>query len=108
MPALPTSPTYYNPTIGATALSGTGSVSGNISAVATYGFNLNFIGAVLFPQIASTFTALQASLINIDASNPAALLQVQLLMSEYENAVQSTSALYASWQTLLKAIIQNI
>jgi hypothetical protein len=109
MPALPTSPAYSNPTIGATALSGTGAITtGTISTVATYGFNLNFIGAVLFPQIASTFTALQASLINIDASNPAALLQVQLLMSEYENAVQSTSALYASWQTLLKAIIQNI
>jgi|GEM_PF-2704442 len=107
--ALSSEPTYYNPASNTVSIAAIDSPLGTtVCAVATYGFNLNFIGAVLFPQIASTFTALQASLINIDASNPAALLQVQLLMSEYENAVQSTSALYASWQTLLKAIIQNI
>lgn len=80
----------------------------NISPYATYGMNLNFIGAVMFPQVASTFIALQTSLLNVDASNPAALLQVQLTMSEYENAVQSTSQMYASFETLIKAIIQNI
>ncbi|MCF7729841.1 MAG: EscF/YscF/HrpA family type III secretion system needle major subunit [Chthoniobacterales bacterium] len=107
MANLPTNPVYYNPNT-SYSLTGTNPLTGTISPVATYGFNLNFIGAALFPQIASTFTGLQASLLNIDASNPAALLQVQLLMSEYENAVQSTSAMYASWETLLKAIIQNI
>ena len=104
------SPTYFNPT-NPTSLSGnlpSGLYSAAPFAVATYGFNLNFIGAAMFPQIASTFNALQASLMNVDASNPAALLQVQLLMSEYENAVQSTSQMYASFETLLKAIIQNL
>lgn len=107
MANLPTNPTYYNPDTPVT-LVGNNPLSTANSYVCTYGFNLNFIGAALFPQIQTTFTALQATLLNIDASNPAALLQVQLLMSEYENAVQSTSAMYASWETLLKAIIQNI
>lgn len=103
------SPTWYNPG-SPTELTGTGSLGGvgAWSPYATYGMNLNFIGAVMFPQIATTFYALQQSLQNVDASNPAALLQIQLLMSEYENAVQSTSAMYASWETMLKAIIQNI
>lgn len=108
MANLPTNPTYFNPSL-PTTFTGTNPLSTTpTSSVCTYGFNLNFIGAALFPQIQTTFTALQATLLNIDASNPAALLQVQLLMSEYENAVQSTSAMYASWETLLKAIIQNI
>jgi hypothetical protein len=108
MASLPTNPEFYNPAT-SYSLSGVNPITtGTISQVATYGFNLNFIGAALFPQIQSTFTGLQTSLLNIDASNPAALLQIQLLMSEYENAVQSTSAMYASWETLLKAIIQNI
>ncbi len=107
MANLPTNPEYYNPST-PIEITGTNPLSKANSAVCTYGLNLNFIGAALFPQIQTTFTALQATLLNIDASNPAALLQVQLLMSEYENAVQSTSAMYASWETLLKAIIQNI
>ncbi len=107
MANLPTNPEYYNPNT-SYQLTGNNPLSLANSPVCTYGFNLNFIGAAIFPQIQSTFTALQATLLNIDASNPAALLQVQLLMSEYENAVQSTSAMYASWETLLKAIIQNI
>ena len=81
---------------------------GAISPYATYGMNLNFIGAVMFPQVASTFIALQTSLLNVDASNPSALLQVQLTMSEYENAVQSTSQMYASFETLIKALLQNL
>ena len=109
---LPTIPTFYNPaytgiTAGDTTL-GNSPMPGVISPYATYGMNLNFIAAVMFPQVASTFIALQTSLLNVDASNPAALLQVQLTMSEYENAVQSTSQMYASFQTLIKAIIQNI
>ncbi|MFZ4115094.1 MAG: EscF/YscF/HrpA family type III secretion system needle major subunit [Chthoniobacterales bacterium] len=109
MSDLPTDPTYFNPKNSHEFILGaTNPLSTDNSLVCTYGFNLNFIGAALFPQIQTTFTALQATLLNIDASNPAALLQVQLLMSEYENAVQSTSAMYASWETLLKAIIQNI
>ncbi|MFZ4115093.1 MAG: EscF/YscF/HrpA family type III secretion system needle major subunit [Chthoniobacterales bacterium] len=107
MSNLPSDPQYFNPNT-SHALIGVNPLSTDNSLVCTYGFNLNFIGAALFPQIQTTFTALQATLLNIDASNPAALLQVQLLMSEYENAVQSTSAMYASWETLLKAIIQNI
>lgn len=105
---LPTTPEFYNPAFNATSLTGSGGLTGTIGVFATYGFNLNFIGAALFPQIQTTFTALQTSLLNMDASNPAALLQVQLTMSEYENAVQSTSSIYSSWQTLIKAIIQNI
>lgn len=102
-------PYYFNPgtpteLIGGNPLPG----SQPWSPYATYGMNLNFIGAVMFPQIATTFYALQLSLQNVDASNPAALLQIQLLMSEYENAVQATSAMYASWETMNKAIIQNI
>ncbi len=113
MASLPTNPEFYNPATSWSLMTNNSTnnplyTAGQISPVATYGFNLNFIGAALFPQIQSTFIGLQASLLNIDASNPAALLQVQLLMSEYENAVQSTSAMYASWETLLKAIIQNI
>ena len=110
--ALPTVPEFYNPpysSISATTyVSASSPISGIISPYATYGMNLNFIGAVMFPQVASTFIALQASLLNVDASNPASLLQVQLTMSEYENAVQSTSQMYASFETLIKAIIQNI
>lgn len=103
-------PPYYNPSNPqtVTAPNVTGLSASPVYQVCTYGMNLNFIGAAMFPQIASTFNALQASLLNVDASNPAALLQVQLLMSEYENAVQSTSAMYASFQNLIKAIIQNI
>ena len=103
-------PQYYNPNNPQTVTAGnsTGLAAGPVFQVCTYGMNLNFIGAAMFPQIASTFNALQASLLNVDASNPAALLQVQLLMSEYENAVQSTSQMYSSFQTLIKAIIQNI
>ena len=106
-------PEYFNPTI-STTLSGTigsqfatapGAYGNNYYQ---YGMNLNFLGAAMFPQVASTFNALQASLINVDASNPAQLLQIQLLMSEYENAVQSTSQMYASMQGVIKAIIQNI
>lgn len=109
---LPTSPTFYNPAFdtissGDTTLANS-PMPGVISPYATYGMNLNFIGAVMFPQVASTFVTLQTSLLNVDASNPAALLQVQLTMSEYENAVQSTSQMYASFETLIKAIIQNI
>ena len=109
---LPTTPAFYNPaytsiTNGDTTL-GNSPMPGVISPYAPYGMNLNFIAAVMFPQVASTFIALQTSLLNVDASNPAALLQVQLTMSEYENAVQSTSQMYASFQTLIKAIIQNI
>jgi hypothetical protein len=110
---LPTEPAFFNPSF--EQLSATTFVSASspfigavISPYATYGMNLNFIGAVMFPQVASTFIALQTSLLNVDASNPSALLQVQLTMSEYENAVQSTSQMYASFQTLIKAIIQNI
>lgn len=103
-------PTYYNPnnpqTV--TAINTTSLAGAPVFQVCTYGMNLNFIGAAMFPQIASTFNALQASLLNVDASNPAALLQIQLLMSEYENAVQSTSQMYSSFQTLIKAVIQNI
>jgi hypothetical protein len=106
---LPTTPTYWNtPYDGITTAVGASPMPGAISPYATYGMNLNFIGAVMFPQVASTFIALQTSLLNVDASNPSALLQVQLTMSEYENAVQSTSQMYASFQTLIKAIIQNI
>ena len=108
---LPTTPSYWNtPDSGITPAGGVGGspMPGAISPYATYGMNLNFIAAVMFPQVASTFIALQTSLLNVDASNPAALLQVQLTMSEYENAVQSTSQMYASFQTLIKAIIQNI
>ncbi|HLB34166.1 MAG TPA: EscF/YscF/HrpA family type III secretion system needle major subunit [Chthoniobacterales bacterium] len=108
---LPTNPNFFNPYNPADP----NIVSGNSPLlqnppfiVCTYGFNLNFIGAAMFPQIASTFNALQASLLNVDASNPAALLQVQLTMSEYENAVQATSQMYASFETLIKAIIQNL
>lgn len=112
---LPTVHTFFNPafdqmpTTGTTFVLASSPFSGaTISPYATYGMNLNFIGAVMFPQVASTFIALQTSLLNVDASNPSALLQVQLTMSEYENAVQSTSQMYASFQTLIKAIIQNI
>ena len=105
-------PAYFNPVTPTSAVTMAdnplGSTTGPWSPYATYGMNLNFIGAVMFPQIQTTFYALQQSLQNIDASNPAALLQIQLLMSEYENAVQSTSAMYASWETMNKAIIQNI
>lgn len=103
-------PTYYNPSTpqSTTGAAPTGLATAPVFINATYGMNLNFIGAAMFPQIASTFNALQASLLNVDASNPAALLQVQLLMSEYENAVQSTSQMYASFQSLIKAVIQNI
>lgn len=103
-------PGYFNPN-NPQATSGalpSGLATAPLYEVSTYGMNLNFIGAAMFPQIASTFNALQASLLNVDASNPSALLQVQLLMSEYENAVQSTSQMYASFQALIKAIIQNI
>lgn len=110
---LPTIHTFFNPAF--TQLTATTFVSASspfssavISPYATYGMNLNFIGAVMFPQVASTFIALQTSLLNVDASNPSALLQVQLTMSEYENAVQSTSQMYASFETLIKAIIQNV
>ena len=109
---LPTIPAFYNPpfaSISATTyVLASSPMKGTISPYATYGMNLNFIGAVMFPQVASTFIALQTSLLNVDASNPSALLQVQLTMSEYENAVQSTSQMYASFQTLIKAIIQNV
>jgi hypothetical protein len=108
---LPTTPPYWNTPyneITSTAGPGPSPMPGVISPYATYGMNLNFIAAVMFPQVASTFIALQTSLLNVDASNPAALLQVQLTMSEYENAVQSTSQMYASFETLIKAIIQNI
>ena len=103
-------PTYYNPNNpqNITGPNNTGLAAAPVYQVNTYGMNLNFIGTALFPQIASTFNALQASLLNVNASNPAALLQVQLLMSEYENAVQATSQMYASFETLLKAIIQNL
>jgi hypothetical protein len=109
---LPTTPPFWNPafntiTNGNTTL-GNSPMPGLISPYATYGLNLNFIAAVMFPQVASTFIALQTSLLNVDASNPAALLQVQLTMSEYENAVQSTSQMYASLETTIKAIIQNL
>ena len=110
---LPTIHTFFNPAF--TQLAATTFVSASspfssaaVSPYATYGMNLNFIGAVMFPQVASTFIALQTSLLNVDASNPSALLQVQLTMSEYENAVQSTSQMYASFETLIKAIIQNV
>jgi hypothetical protein len=108
---LPTVPNYYNPAYSdLTPASGPGisPMPGAISPYATYGMNLNFIGAVMFPQVASTFIALQTSLLNVDASNPSALLQVQLTMSEYENAVQSTSQMYASFETLIKALLQNL
>ena len=109
MAALPTQPTFFNPATPTDSLAGTNPISGyTLSPYNTYGMNLNFIGAVMFPQVASTFIALQSSLQNVDASNPAALLQVQLTMSEYENAVQSTSQMYASFETLIKAIIQNV
>ncbi len=109
MAALPTEPTFFNPATPTYSINPANNpVSGGISPYATYGMNLNFIGAVMFPQVASTFIALQSSLQNVDASNPAALLQVQLTMSEYENAVQSTSQMYASFETLIKAIIQNV
>ena len=109
---LPTIPVFYNPSFpqisSTTFVLASSPIQGTISPYATYGMNLNFIGAVMFPQVASTFIALQTSLLNVDASNPSALLQVQLTMSEYENAVQSTSQMYASFQTLIKAIIQNV
>jgi hypothetical protein len=110
---LPTIPVFYNPAFSqiteTTFVSASSPFSSAvISPYATYGMNLNFIGAVMFPQVASTFIALQTSLLNVDASNPSALLQVQLTMSEYENAVQSTSQMYASFETLIKAIIQNV
>jgi hypothetical protein len=112
---LPTIHTFFNPAFSemtngsyVLTLSPFTAHASNISPYATYGMNLNFIGAVMFPQVASTFIALQTSLLNVDASNPSALLQVQLTMSEYENAVQSTSQMYASFETLIKAIIQNV
>lgn len=110
---LPTTPAFYNPaftqlTTGTIVAANSPFSGAVISPYATYGMNLNFIGAVMFPQVASTFIALQTSLLNVDASNPSALLQVQLTMSEYENAVQSTSQMYASFETLIKAIIQNV
>ncbi len=109
---LPTIPAFYNPSFSqiteTTYVLASSPMPGTISPYATYGMNLNFIGAVMFPQVASTFIALQTSLLNVDASNPSALLQVQLTMSEYENAVQSTSQMYASFETLIKAIIQNV
>ena len=108
MATLPTELRYFNPADPTAVGPGLNPLSQSHSPVVTYGMNLNFIGAALFPQIASTFIALQASLLNVDASNPAALLQVQLFMSEYENAVQSTSQMYSSWETLIKAIIQNV
>ena len=108
MAALPTQPTYYNPANPTDPLALPPPLGQQISPYATYGMNLNFIGAAMFPQVQSTFSALQSSLLNVDASNPATLLQVQLTMSEYENAVQSTSQLYASFEQLLKAILQNL
>ncbi|MBM3856764.1 MAG: hypothetical protein FJ390_02230 [Verrucomicrobia bacterium] len=110
---LPTIYPFFNPAFSQLTettfvLSNSPFSSAVVSAYATYGMNLNFIGAVMFPQVASTFIALQTSLLNVDASNPSALLQVQLTMSEYENAVQSTSQMYASMETLIKAIIQNV
>lgn len=110
---LPTTPAFFNPSFSQItettfSLAASPFSSALISPYATYGMNLNFIGAVMFPQVASTFITLQNSLLNVDASNPSALLQVQLVMSEYENAVQSTSQMYASFETLIKAIIQNI
>ena len=109
MPNPPSNVQYFNPSTPTSLAGYPNPLAGALnSPVVTYGMNLNFIGAALFPQIASTFIALQASLLNVDASNPAALLQVQLFMSEYENAVQSTSQMYSSWETLIKAIIQNV
>jgi hypothetical protein len=120
MPVLPTELTNNNPSApiayqnpGGTVFpysvaGGVYSPTEAVSPVASYGMNLNYIGATMFPQIASTFAALQASLQNVDASNPAALLQVQLNMSEYENAVQSTSQMYSSFEQAIKAIIQNV
>ncbi len=110
---LPTVPTFFNPAFSQLTettfvLASSPFALASVSPYATYGMNLNFIGAVMFPQVASTFIALQTSLLNVDASNPSALLQVQLTMSEYENAVQSTSQMYASFETLIKAIIQNV
>lgn len=103
-------PSFFNPG-SPTVVVGTdplGPVTGAWTPLVTYGMNLNFIVAQMFPQIQTTFYALQYSLQNVDASNPAALLNIQLLMSEYENVMQATSAMLASWETMNKAIIQNI
>lgn len=105
-------PSYFNPNT-PTTLDGATDPLGPTSAapwtpLVTYGMNLNFIVSAMFPQIQTTFYALQLSLQNVDASNPAALLNIQLLMSEYENVMQATSAMLASWETMNKAIIQNI
>ena len=73
-----------------------------------YGFNMNYIQQQILPAISSTYTRLVTSLQNIDPNNPASLLQVQFLLSQYENSVQSGSQMFAAWANLLREIIQNI
>jgi hypothetical protein len=73
-----------------------------------YGNNMNWLQQQTIPAIQAYWTNLQTNINNIDPQNPASLLQVQFLMSEYENAVQASSQLYAALAGLIKEVIQNI
>lgn len=73
-----------------------------------YGDNMNFVQSTLIPPISGYWANLQANLASVDPQNPASLLNVQFLMSEYENAVETASQLYAAFATLIQDIIQNI
>lgn len=75
---------------------------------ATYGDNMNWLQQQTVPAIQAYWTNLNNNITNIDPQNPASLLQVQFLMSEYENAVQASSQLYAALAGLIKEVIQNI
>ena len=57
---------------------------------AQYGDNMNWLQQQTIPAIQAYWTNLNTNINNIDPQNPASLLQVQFLMSEYENAVQRT------------------
>jgi hypothetical protein len=75
---------------------------------ANYGDNMNWLQQQTVPAIQAYWTNLNNNIQNIDPQNPASLLQVQFLMSEYENAVQASSQLYAALAGLIKEVIQNI
>ncbi len=75
---------------------------------AQFGDNMNWLQQQTIPAIQAYWTNLNNNINNIDPQNPASLLQVQFLMSEYENAVQASSQLYAALAGLIKEVIQNI
>jgi len=65
-------------------------------------------GDAFSSDVSDEISQLEAMLNGVDVENPASLLALQVMLTQYESALATLSALQQSYVNLLQTIVQNL